>query len=69
MRKKYSNDREKLLKFKAEGRKFGNILRSLEQFIKTVKGQNTLLTCFWMFLIFNQSIRKMWDTRDFKRYL
>ena len=35
-----SSDREKLLKFKAEGREFANILRSsLEQFIQTVKGQ------------------------------
>ena len=36
-------DREKLLKFKAEGREFENCLRSLEQFIQTVKGQNN----FW----------------------
>ena len=35
-----SNDQEKLLKFEAKGREF---LRSLEQFIKTVKGQNN----FW----------------------
>ena len=38
-----SSDREKLLKFEAEGREFAKILRSLEQFIQTVKGQNT----FW----------------------
>ena len=31
---------KKLLKFKAEGREFSKILRSLEQFIQTVKGQN-----------------------------
>ena len=37
--KKCSNDREKLLKFKAEGRKFAKFLRSLEQFVQTVKGQ------------------------------
>ena len=30
-------------KFKAEGRDFSKILRSLEQFIHTVKGQNN----FW----------------------
>ena len=42
MRKKYSSDREKLLKFEAEGREFSNVLRSPEQFIKTVKGQNNL---------------------------
>ena len=31
------------LKFEAEGREFTKILRSLEQFIQTVKGQNN----FW----------------------
>ena len=43
MRQNCSSDREKLLKFKAEGREFSNFLRSLEQFIQTVKGQNN----FW----------------------
>jgi hypothetical protein len=33
VRKKYSSDREKL------SREFAKILRSLEQFIQTVKGQ------------------------------
>ena len=37
MRKKCSSDRETLLKFKAEGREFAKILRSLEQSIRTVK--------------------------------
>ena len=37
------SDREKLLKFEAEGGEFAKILRSLEQFIQTVKGQNN----FW----------------------
>ena len=41
--KNCSSDQEKLLKFKAEGREFSNVLRSLEQFIQTVKGQNN----FW----------------------
>ena len=40
MRKNCSSDREKLLKFKAEGRE----LATLEQFIQTVKGQNK----FWL---------------------
>ena len=40
MRKNCSCDREKLLKFKAEGREFAKILRSPEQLIQTVKGQN-----------------------------
>ena len=43
MRKKNSSDREKLLKFEAEGREFAKILRSLEQFIQAVKGQKN----FW----------------------
>ena len=37
------NCREKRLKFEAEGRVFAKILRSLEQFIQAVKGQNN----FW----------------------
>ena len=40
VRKKCSTDREKLLKFEAEGREFAKILRSQEQFVGTVKGQN-----------------------------
>ena len=43
MRRKYSSDREKLLKFEAEGREFAKILRSPEQFIQTVKGQNNIV--------------------------
>ena len=43
MRKNYSIDREKLLKYEADGREFAKILRSLEQFIRTVKGQNRML--------------------------
>ena len=42
-KKNCSSDREKLLKFEAEGREFAKILRSLEQFHQTVKGQNN----FW----------------------
>ena len=40
VRKKFSSDREKCLKFEAEGREFAKFLRSLERFIQTVKGQN-----------------------------
>ena len=43
VRKKCSSDRGKLLKFEAEGQEFAKFLRSLEQFIQTVKGQNN----FW----------------------
>ena len=57
MRKTCSSDREKLLKFEAEGREFAKILGSLERFIQTVKGQNFLkqnsfLTYSWSFLRF-----------------
>ena len=38
--KKKSIDRERLLKFEAEGRDFEEFLRALEQFIQTLKGQN-----------------------------
>ena len=40
LRKNCSSDQEILLKFEAEGREFANFLRSLEQFIQRVKGQN-----------------------------
>ena len=43
MRKKISSDREKLLKFEAEGQEFAKNLRSMEQFIQAMKGQNN----FW----------------------
>ena len=43
MRKNCSSDREKLLKFEAEGREFEIFLRPHEQFIQTEKGQNN----FW----------------------
>ena len=38
--KKCFSDREKPLKLEAEGREFAKILRSLVQFIQTVKGLN-----------------------------
>ena len=40
MRKNCSNDRETLLKFKAEGGEFSEILGSLEHFFQTGKCQN-----------------------------
>ena len=43
LREKIVLVREKLLKFEAEGREFAKILRSLEQFVLTVKDQNN----FW----------------------
>ena len=43
VRKNCSSDLKKLLKFETEGREFAKNLRSLRQFIQTVKGQNN----FW----------------------
>jgi hypothetical protein len=43
MRKNCSSDREKNSKLEAEGQDFAKFLRSLEQFIQTVKRQNN----FW----------------------
>ena len=40
VRKKCSSDQEKLLQFETEGREFEAIVRSLEHFVRTVKGQN-----------------------------
>ena len=48
--RKNSSDREKLLKFKAEGREYAKFLRSLEQFIQTVKGQNYFCNLFFRIL-------------------
>ena len=61
MRKNCSSGREKLLKFEAEGQELANFLRSIKQFIQTVKGQNNFweqnafLTCFRRFLTPNKS--------------
>ena len=58
--KKCSSEQEDLVKFKAGGQEFAKILRSIEQFIQTVKGQNNFwkqnvfLTYSWRFLIANE---------------
>ena len=49
MIKKCSRDRGKLFKFEAEGREFANFMRSLDEFIRTVKGPYNL-TYSWRFL-------------------
>ena len=60
LRKNSSSDREFLLRFKAEGREFAKILRSLEWFVFTVKGQNNFWwqnafsICSWSFCISNK---------------
>ena len=43
VRNNCSSDQEKLLIFEAEGRELVKFLKSLEQFVQTVKGQNN----FW----------------------
>ena len=48
VRKSCSSDREKLLKFEAEGQEFTKNLRSLEQFKSMVKGQYN----FWNRMLF-----------------
>ena len=40
VRKNCFTDREKLLIFETEGQEFAKFLRSLEQFVQTVKGMN-----------------------------
>ena len=57
MRKNCSSDRENFfLKFGAECQELANILRSLEQFVLTVKFLVTdaFLTCSWRFLRSNK---------------
>ena len=46
--KTWTSDREKLLKFEAEGWEFATFLRSLEQFIHKVNGQSN----FWNGMLF-----------------
>ena len=41
--KNCSSDRVKLMKYEAEGQEFAKFLKSLEQFIQKMKGQNN----FW----------------------
>ena len=65
--------------FEAKGREFAKFLRSLEQFIQTVKGQNNVwqqnvyLTCSWRFLLSNKleqlelKLEKKWDLKTCKR--
>ena len=76
MRKKWSSDQEKLLKFKAKGREFAKILRSLAQFIK----QQLVTECFFnLFLVVFQieQIRTIiiqigknyWDLETYRKNL
>ena len=48
VRKLWSSNQERLLKFKAEGQEFAKSLRSLDQFVQTVKGQYN----FWKRMLF-----------------
>ena len=72
MRKTCSSDQEKLLKFEAEGRESAKILRSLEQFIQTVKCQVLVTECF--FNLFLETIRfqigkHYWDLETCRKSL
>ena len=68
VRKKCSSEREKLLKFEAEGGEFAKLLRSLEQFIWIVKFQTNFWNiCSWRFLRSNileqlQLEKNYWDS-------
>ena len=59
-KKKYSDHQEKTLKFEAERQEFAKVLRSLELFVRTLKGQDNFLetecflTCSWRFLRYNE---------------
>ena len=55
VRKNCSSDRKKLLKFEAEGLEFAKNLRSLEQFVQTVKDQMVTECFFNLFLEFLRS--------------
>ena len=48
MRKNCSSDQGKLLKFEAEGREFAKFLRSLQQFIQTVKVKLVICHSFFV---------------------
>ena len=70
VRKNYSSDWEKLLKFLAFSLEFAKFLRSLEQFVQTVKGQNNIwvgdLVLFQiLFLPFNLRINCLRDLKEF----
>ena len=69
---------KKLLEFEADGREIANFLRSLEQFIQTVKGQMNfmlqiaLLTYFMRFFIYNKLEqfrleKKYWVLETFRK--
>ena len=61
------------MKFKAEGQEFTKLLRSLEQFIQTVKVQNNFwyhnafLTLSWRFLISNELEFKLEKILGFRK--
>ena len=65
---------KKTLEFEAEGWEFSKFLRSLEQFIQTLKGQNSFLyqnaflTCSWRFFMSYKWIGKnYWDLEKCKK--
>ena len=65
MRKNCSSVREKLLKFEAEDREFSNFLKSLEQFIQAVEGQNNFWVTEYFFNLFLE-ISQISEQLEFK---
>ena len=57
VRKNCSSDREKLLKFEAEGREFAKILLPLEQFFQTKKGIFWIITKLLIYFLTNQQYK------------
>ena len=67
VRKNCCSDREKLLRFEAEGREFAQCLRSQEQFIQTVKGQKKIsVTEFFFNLSWRFLMSYKLDQLEFK---
>ena len=73
MRKKCSSDREKVLKFKAEGQEFAKYFRSPEHFIQTVKTQTNFYTeCFFNLFLWTIRIKigeNNWDLETYMKSL
>ena len=69
MRKNCCSDREKLLKFEAEGREFAKNFRSLKQFVRTVKGQQFLKNhLFIVRPIISNNIQECWHLDSINKY-
>ena len=63
VRKNWSSEREKCLKFEAEGQEFVRLLRSLEQCVWTEKGQNNCWNRIQDILTFSKHHVHWYDTK------